>query len=115
MKTQFKNFLYLKKSLDKLKIPSFKIPKTDDLILLKTKQNDLSFNWNGQYFVLHVDYGWWNQKYSFSHFLNRIKKEYVIEMVIGECQNFGFLPTLIKQTLKGNRILSMQRFNENGG
>ena len=72
-KTCFKNFLYLEKALTKLEIPNFNsksLNKSNDLILLsKNKNNDLSFNWNGQFFELNVDYDYWNQPYSVNHFL----------------------------------------------
>jgi hypothetical protein len=112
-RTHFKNLSYLEKSLAKLEIPNFNsksLTDTNDLVLSKTKNNDLSFNWNGQFFELNVDYDYWNQGYSLSHFLTRIKKEYATETIVGESQNFGFVPVQYTQTEKG-RIISLQRFN----
>jgi len=114
-KTHFKNLLYLEKALVKLKIPNFNInslTSSNDLIL--SKNNGLSFNWNGKFFDAKVDYDFWNQEYSFSHFLNRIKQEYATEAIINESRNFGFLPTKLKPSiLEDNNTYSMtiERYN----
>ena len=116
-KTCFKNFLYLEKALTKLEIPNFNsksLNKSNDLILLsKNKNNDLSFNWNGQFFELNVDYDYWNQEYSLSHFLTRIKKEYATEAIVNESKAFGFYPTDLNKISNGRRKITLQRFNSN--
>lgn len=111
-KTGFKNRLYLEKSLDKLEIPNFKsnsINNSDDLIL--SKINNTSFNWNGQFFELNVDHDYWNQPYSLSHFLSRIKTEYATESLIAESNQYGFIPTQFENNCKGYRTITLQRWN----
>ena len=113
MKTCFQNFSYLEKALIKLEIPNFKsnpLAKSTNLMLSKNNDNDLSFNWNGKSFELNVDYDYWNQEYSITHFISCIEKEYATETIIGESKNFGFIPTQISQTKKG-RLLELQRFD----
>jgi len=109
MKTGFKNRLYLERSLDKLKIPNFK-SNSNDLIL--SKSNDTSFNWNGQFFELNVDYDYWNQPYSVNHFLSRIKTEYATESLIVESNQYGFTPIQFENNCPGHRTVTLQRWKE---
>jgi len=111
--TSFQNLSYLEKALIRLEIPSFKnngLMKTYDLILPQDKNNDLVFRWDGKSFALNVDYDYWNREYSVSHFTTCIKKEYVVETIVGESQKFGFKPIQIEQNLDGSKIVSLQRF-----
>ena len=113
MKTCFQNFSYLEKALIKLEIPNFKsnpLAKSTNLMLSKNNDNDLSFNWNGKSFELNVDYDYWNQEYSVSHFITRIKKEYAVETIVGESQKFGFKPVQIEKNSNGSKVISLQRF-----
>merc|ERR1739838_663353 len=119
-RTGFKNRLYLEKSLDKLEIPNFKsnsITNPNDLIL--SKINATSFNWNGQFYELNVDNDYWNQPYSLTHFISRIKIEYATENLIRESNKSGFILTqLEKKKCQGQeqgqtyRVMSFQRWVE---
>ena len=116
IKTNFQDLSYLEKALIRLEIPNFKnnkLTETNDLILPQDKNNDLVFHWDGKSFVLKVDYDYWNQEYSVSHFTNRIKKEYAVETVVFESKKFGFKPIQIEQNSDG-KIISLQRFKFSG-
>ena len=73
--------------------------------------NNTSFNWNGQFFELNVDHDYWNQPYSLSHFLSRIKTEYATESLIAESNQYGFIPTQFENNCKGYRTITLQRWN----
>lgn len=113
IKTCFQDLSYLEKALIRLEIPNFKnsrLTKTNSLILPQYKNNDLVFRWDGKSFALNVDHDYWNQEYSVSHFITRIKKEYAVETIVGESQKFGFKPVQIKQNSNGSKVISLQRF-----
>lgn len=114
IQTCFQNLFYLEKALDKLEIPNFKnnqLMETNCLILPQGKNNDITFNWNGEAFALNVDSHYWNQKYSINHFLARVTQEYATETIIGESQKQNFKPIEIKEHNDGSRTISLQRWN----
>jgi len=113
IKTCFQDLSYLEKALIRLEIPNFKnnrLTKTNSLILPQYKNNDLVFRWDGKSFALNVDHDYWNQEYSVSHFITRIKKEYAVETIVGESQKFGFKPVQIEKNSNGSKVISLQRF-----
>lgn len=115
IQTSFQNLFYLEKALDKLEIPNFKnnqLIETNCLILPQGKNNNITFNWNGEAFALNVDSHYWNQKYSINHFLARVTQEYATETIIGESQKQNFKPVEIKEYDDGSRTISLQRWNQ---
>jgi len=112
--TCFQNLAYLEKALIKLEIPNFKnneLTEPASLIIPQSKNNNVTFNWDGKAFSLSVDSDYWNQDYSVNHFLARITQEYATETIVGESKTHGFKPVKIQQHQNGARTISLQRYN----
>ena len=115
IKTQFQNLLYLEKALAKIGV-SYKKQETESnnvaLIIPQSNGYNIEFIFNGQEYELVADMSFWEQKYPFESFIDKISQQYAGNVIIGESQKIGFQPIKYQQNVDGSETLILERWNK---
>ena len=114
IKTQFQNLLYLEKALTKINI-SYRKEITESakttLIIPQSNGYNIEFVYNGNEYELIADMSFWEQKYPFESFIDKISQQYASNLIIGESQKIGFQTIKSKQNVDGSQTLTLERWN----
>lgn len=117
MKTHFQNLFYLEKALNGLNIIHNKktVENSDlsniSLIIPQSNSYDIKFIWNEEEYELVADMNFWEQPSGVENFINKIRKQYAEEVIIGESNKLRFQPINDYSNVDGSKTLVLERWN----
>ena len=115
IKTQFQNLFYLERALTKINV-CYKKEETElgnlSLIIPQSNGYNIEFVHNGQEYELVADMSFWQQKYSFESFIDKIAQQYAGNVIVGESKKIGFQPIKYQQNVDGSETLVLERWNK---
>ena len=112
IKTRFQNLFYLEKALKRLNIKyQTKEESNQNLVIKQSNNSNIEFAWNKDEYELVIDISFWEQAFTIESFVDKISKQYVREVIIGESQKTGFQPVKNNQNIDGSTTLVLERWN----